>query len=96
MNVIAKNTIVICEYELIKIIFNDNIKDIETKNIEFRKKWLAKWWEAKKETKDQKLQIYNIYKNSPEDFKREQKVELFKYELEIKSEFPWTLLKAYK
>lgn len=78
--------------ELINMMKEVPLKKIQSEIFIFRRKWLNKWCEAKKASKQQKEIIFNLYKNAPIEFKKGQNVEIFEEEKEILNDFPWTII----
>lgn len=71
--------------------------EIKTHSLEVMKqKWLQRWARAKNATPEQTKRIFQIYKNAPDFFIKEQHVELFEEEIEILNDFPWSILLAIK
>ena len=62
----------------------------------FREKWLHKWGLAKGASSKDLREIYDIYKNAPDYFIKEQHVEFFDDEMEILNDFPWSIVLAIK
>lgn len=86
----------ISKEELLSLIEEANFKNIQSVVKIFKKKWLDGWCKAKKATEAQRDEIFELYKNAPDSFKKGQNVELFEEEKEILNDFPWTIVKAFK
>lgn len=86
----------VSQNKLVKMAKAVGLENIEVETKVLRGKWLGYWCKAKNATPAQRREVFDIFKNAPDCFKKDQGVELFEKELEIASDFPWTFLKGEK